>query len=474
MTRQAAAFNELMDIRGRGIPPAAEVAITGHDPFFRTPFRIGETVAAVLAATGIAANDLWEHRTGRRQHVAIAVPHAAAALHILDYTRLRSADGTHHPIPIAPELAAQFAITQHWRTADGGWFLPHTGLEHLKQRVLGVLDCDYTPEAVAAAIALREGGELEESFAAAHACGGKVRSREEWLAHPQGAYLAALPVVEIERIGDSPPEPLPAAGRPLSGLRVLDLTRILAGPTAARTLAEHGAEVLMVAAEDTPQIPAFVRDMSHGKRSCFLDIRTANGAERLKALARDADVFIDGYRPGRLGAKGFSPAALTALRPGIVAVSVNCFGSGGPFADRAGWEQVAQSVTGIALTHGMLTGAGQPRLAPAPLCDYLTGYLAAYGTMLALGRRAREGGSYHVRVSLCQSAMFCQRQGLVEGFDGASGQLPDEDLAALYVREDATAYGDLLTLGPVLQMSETPCRWALPTPRLGGDAPAWL
>ncbi len=472
-TGRADAFSELMDIRGLPAPAAGEVSITGSDPFFRTPFRIGDTVAAVLAAGGVAASDLWELRTGRRQAVGIAVPEAAASLHVVNYTRRRETDGEYRPIPMGANMAHMFTITQPWPTADGRWFLPHFNLPHLERRVLDVLACESTPAAVRGSVGRWQSDALETAIADARACGGKVRSRDEWLAHPQGAYLATRPVVEITRVGDGRPEPLPAGDRPLSGIRVLDLTRILAGPTSARTLAEHGADVLMVAAPDLPQVPEFVRDLSHGKRSCFLDLRQPADKDRLTALAAEADVFINGFRPGRLADHGFGPDALARLRPGMVSVSINCFGSGGPFAGRAGWEQVAQSVTGIALTHGTMTGAGQPKLAPAPMCDYVTGYLAAYGTMLALGRRAREGGSYHVQVSLCQSAMFYQRQGLVDGFDDAPEQLTNEELDALYVQEDST-YGDLLTLGPVLRMSETPCRWALPTPRLGGDEAAWL
>jgi len=467
------AFDELMAIRALPPPPAAEARITGADPFFRTPYRIGETVAAVLAATGVAASDLWELRTGRRQSAEIAVAHAAASLHVVNYTRRREADGAYHPIPMSPDMAHMFTITQPWPTADGRWFLPHFNLPHLQRRVLGVLGCDSNAAAVSAAVGKWRAEDLENAIAEARACGGMVRSREEWLAHPQGLYLAARPVVEITKLADSAPEPLPPGDRPLSGIRTLDLTRILAGPTSARTLAEHGADVLMVAAPDLPQVPEFVRDLSHGKRSCFLDLGTEADAARLAELARQADVFVNGYRPGRLAGRGFGVEELHRLRPGIVNVSISCFGSGGPFAGRAGWEQVAQCVTGIALEHSQRTGAGQPKLAPAPMCDYLTGYLAAYGAMLALARRAREGGSYNVQVSLCQSAMFYQRQGLLEDFAAAPEQLTQPDLDRLYVQEDSS-YGDLLTLGPVLRLSETPCRWARPTPRLGGDRAEWL
>lgn len=468
------AFAELMTLRGRGTPPAQEVAITGADPFYKTPHRIGETVAAVLAATGVAASDLWEQRTGRRQSVAIDVAEAAASLHVVDYTQVRGADGQFARPGLSGDMTHMISITQPWPTADGRYVLPHFNLPNLQRRVLGVLGCEPTVASVRAAVARRNADELEDAIAAAGGCGGKIRTQAEWRAHPHGAWLATRPVVEVTKIADSAPEPLPPGDRPLSGVRVLDLTRILAGPTAGRTLAEHGADVLMVAAPDLPQVPEFVRDLSHGKRSCFLDLNVPEQARQFRDLAAGSDIFLNGYRPGRLAARGFGPQDLARLRPGIVTVSISCFGAGGPFSDRGGWEQVAQSVTGLAHTHGQAIGAGQPKLAPAPMCDYVTGYLAAYGAMLALARRATEGGSYEVSVSLCQSAMFYQRQGSVDDFAAAPGDLTEEHLHRLYVREDATAYGDLLTLGPVLRMSETPCRWARPTPKFGGDTPEWL
>ncbi|GAB2889792.1 CoA transferase [Paraburkholderia jirisanensis] len=468
-----AALDELLAIRGSDISARQEVTLTGHDPFFPTPFRVGESAGAALAAVGVAANDIWEMRTGRRQQLSVDVREAAATLRTVDYTRAPNRDGVYQPVPIPQAMAHMLTVTQPWRTADGRWLLPHFNLPNLAARVLGVLKCDSTPQAVQAAVAQWNADELEEAIATAGACGGTIRTRDEWLAHPQGRYLAERPVIEIERIGDSAPQPFIPGVRPLAGTRVLDLTRILAGPIAGRTLAEHGADVLMVTSRSLPQTPEHVRDTSHGKRSCFLELTHAADAARLAALARDADVFIDGYRPGRLAAHGFGMQQLAALRPGIVHVTVSCFGSGGPFAARAGWEQIAQAVTGVCEANGRLTGAGQPKLVFAPMCDYTTGYLAAYGAMLALARRAREGGSYRVHVSLCQAAMFAQRRGLVDTFAQAPGKLPEDVLSTLYVDEDAS-YGPLRTLGPVLKMSETPSRWALPTPRLGGDEPEWL
>jgi crotonobetainyl-CoA:carnitine CoA-transferase CaiB-like acyl-CoA transferase len=472
MMQTAGAFDELMAIRGLPRPAAGEVAIMGSDPFFPTPFRVGETVAAVLAAGGVVANDIWELRTGRRQSVSVDLRHAAATLRTVDYTCTRDPGGQFRHVPIPNAMAHMLTVTQPWRTRDNRWFLPHLNLPHLSARVLGVLGCDSTPEAVRAAVAGWDAEALEEAIAAAGACGGVIRSQEEWLAHPQGRRLGARPVIEIERIGDSAPEPLPPGHYPLSGIRVLDLTRILAGPVGGRSLAEHGADVLMVTAPDLPQTPEHVRDTSHGKRSCFLDLRDHSDAARMVDLAQTADVFIDGYRPGRLAAHGFGMEALAALRPGIIYVSVSCFGSEGPFAERAGWEQVAQAVTGVCHTQGEAIGAGQPKLVFAPMCDYTTGYLAALGAMLALYRRAREGGSYRVSVSLCQSAMLIQRQGVVPGFAGAPGRLAEDEAEALSVTA-TSCYGELKTLGPALRMSETSPRWSRPTPPLGGDPPEW-
>lgn len=467
-----AALRELLEIRAASPLDGDEVTIVGNDPFYPTPFRVGESAAAALVAAGVAANDIWEMRAGRRQRIRVDVREAAATLRTVDYTRAPNSNGVYEAVAIPQAMAHMLTVTQPWRTADDRWFLPHFNLPNLAARVLGVLKCDSTPASVKLAVSRWKADDLENAIAAAGGCGGIVRSLDEWLDHPQGRYLAARPVIEITRIGDSDPEPFEAAARPLSGVKVLDLTRILAGPIAGRTLAEHGADVLMVTSRDLPQTPEHVRDTSHGKRSCFLDLKADLDAQRLHALVGDADVFIDGYRPGRLAALGFGVEALTKARPGIVHVSVSCFGSGGPFADRAGWEQIAQAVSGVCEANGRLTGAGQPKLVFAPMCDYTTGYLAAYGAMLALARRAHEGGSYQVHVSLCQAAMFAQRQGLVTDFSGARGQLDEAALTSLHVDENAS-YGPLRTLGPVLKMSETPCVWSRPTPKLGGDDPAW-
>lgn len=459
------AFEELMELRGQAAP-TEEIEILGTDPVLSTRFKLGETSAAVMAAIGVAVNDLWEMHSGRRQHLSIKASHAAAALRSYNYMRVDSNDATRN---WAQQRDRQRISTPH-PTADSRYFLPHMGLTHLAERVLEVLGCEYELDAVVDAVAKWNAQELEDRIAKVHACGAMVRSAEEWAAHPQGKALARKPVVEIIKIADSDPEPLPVpvANRPLSGVRALDLTRILAGPTCARTLAEHGADVLMVTAEYLPQSQYFVMDTGHGKRTCFLDLNVDAERDRLFELIEDADVFSQGYRPGVLDRRGLSPEALAERRPGIIYTSMNCYGYDGPFEDRAGWEQLAQTVTGIAAEHGR----ERPMLLPAAACDYTTGYLAAYGTLLALGMRAREGGSYHVRASLCQSGMFIYRQDRVDYSDDAM-DIPNRELNEI-IRISDTSYGKMSHLGPVLRMSETPPRWEFPTAPLGTHRAEWL
>ncbi|WP_031469351.1 CoA transferase [Sciscionella sediminilitoris] len=475
MSSDPRAFDELMAIRGTARPAEDEVTISGSDPLFVSPFRIGATLADALAARAVAANDLWELRTGRRQRIGVDVRAAAAtALGGEDMTLVRDEQGEFRPAPLSPDVEHMVSLTQPWQTADDRWFVPHFNLPHLERRVLDVLGCEPTPDSVRSAVRAWKAQDLEDAIADAGACGGIVRTAAEWLAHPHGAYLASRPVVEITKIGDGEPMPLREGSEPLSGVRVLDLTRILAGPTAGLSMAEHGADVLMVTAPQLPQVPPFVRDTSHGKRSTYLDFTKPDQAARLRELTRDTDVFLEGYRPHRLEAHGFGAEELAADHPGLVYVSVDCYGSGGPFEPRAGWDQIAQAVTGICDVQGNALGAGRPQLTPVYLCDFLTGFLGSFGAMLALARRATEGGSYRVQVSLSQSSMLLQRQGLIGDFEDAPGRLRPEEFERYAVTDAGTHYGDLKSLGPIIRMSETAPRWARTTPRLGSSDPEWL
>ena len=465
------AFDKLMAIRGLPLPDKDEVSITGSDPVLNTHFRLAATASAAIAGIGVAVNDLWESKMGQRQSIAIDAVAATAALKSKNYFQAKNANGVFENVTDASHEANR-GLTGIFQTKDGRWLLPHFGLDHLRCRMLDLLQAEANTDSIAKAVAKWDALDLENAIDEARVCGGMIRTNEEWLQEPHGKILAAKPVVEIIKIGDSEPEPMPAGDRPLSGIKALDLTRILAGPITGRTLAEHGADVLMVSAPHLPQVWSYVADTSHGKRSCYLDLRNESEKQTLLDLVKTTDVFSQGYRPDKINQMGLGPEALADIRPGLVYVSINCYGADGPFSHRGGWEQIAQIMTGIA-AEGVQSSSGyKPKTLPAAANDYITGYLGAFGALLALARRAREGGSYHVRVSLCQTGMMIYEQGKVSALP-ENLNLGISDVELLCIESDSHL-GRTKHLAPVLSLSETRPYWALPTPKMGSNGPSWL
>ena len=449
-------------------PTLAEaVTFSGADPVFPLPFRVGEAGAAAIAAAALGATELWRLRTGRGQRVSVDVPAAAAAMRSSQYLLREpiSASGLRNAHGLRSLSRGIFP------TKDGRWLYLHRNSHLHRARQVALLQCEDSPESLAPAVAQWEGEALERAIHEAGAVAALARRPAEWLAHPQGQAIAGLPLFEITRIGDSPPEPPTVGDRPLSGLRVLDLTRVLAGPTCARTLAEHGAEALRISTTKLPNGDEELIDTGHGKRSAVLDLDDAAGREQLWSLIRGADVFSQGYRPGSLAARGFTPEAVAAVRPGIIYVTLSAFGHKGPWATRRGFDTVVQTVSGLA---DEFAESGRPRLLPVSALDYLTGYLTAFATLAALARRAHEGGSYLVRVSLAQTGhWFSSLDRVTADLSAISDDLPPDQIAALS-RSSDTPFGRYRHLAPAAQLSETPPRWDRPAVPIDHDEPVWL
>jgi crotonobetainyl-CoA:carnitine CoA-transferase CaiB-like acyl-CoA transferase len=462
-----AALRTLLPLAGWPEERADTVELTGGtDPVLPTPFRITETGAAALAATGLAVSGLWELRTGRSQDVAVDARQATASLRSGHYMQMDDAAVSHERNTIMGVYPAK----------DGRWSYLHCNFPNHRAAALSVLGVPEDREAVREAVSKWDALELEEAIIAAKGAGGMVRTMDEWARHPQSAAIASLPLMEIVQIGDSPAEPLPDGDRPLSGIRVLDLTRVLAGPTCARTLAEHGADVMKITAAHLPNIGYQEYDTGHGKLNAQLDLRQAGDLETLRGLIRETDVFSQGYRPGTLGGRGLSPEELADLRPGIVYVSLCAFSHVGPWASRRGFDTVVQTVSGITSRQGELFPGKEPgpQFYPVSAIDYLTGYLMAFGAMVALARRARQGGSWLVRISLAQTGRWLVDRGQVP-----ESQLRDvpkefgpEELERWSITSE-TPVGRLRHLGPVVRLSETPPRWTRPTVPLGYHEPVW-
>ena len=455
-----AAFRQVSElIPDSGLDGYVPVFI-GQDPILLTRFRIGEGAAAVIGACAAAAAGIWEKKTGRKQDISIDVKRAAISLRSFQFLRVDGRPFT--------RVQGDVPTMDLYRAKNNRWIHLHGAFPHLRDGTLQILGCENDRRSIASAVASWDAFALEDRLAEGGQCGAVVRNENEWSVHPQGHAVSQEPLLIIEKMGDSPPTPFPLGDRPLSGIRVLDLTRVLAGPVCARTLSEHGAEVLNVTSKNLPYIDPFVVDTGHGKRNTFLNLLTREGKRSLMNLLPQADVFSQGYRPGKIAALGFSPKVLAERRPGIIYVSINCYGHTGPWKNRPGWEQMAQSVVGVALKQGTDT---TPKVIAAAPSDYITGHLAALGVMVALQRRAEEGGSYLIKASLCRTTAWLRDLGLTSAMPNRS--IRQKDVNSNLVERE-THWGVLGHLPPVAHMSETHPRWVLPPAPLGAHPPMWI
>ena len=454
-TRAGADPNALINLR-----------LSGEEPALPSSFRVGALAQATIAATGLAAAEIWKARTGHRQRVSVDMRHAAIEFRSERYMRIAGKP----PGPAWDKIAGIYG------TGDGRKVRVHTNFPHHRDGILKLLGCAYEREAVQAALLQWDAEKFETAAAQAGMVATMMRSPAEWASHAQGQAVAALPLLDITRIGEAPARRLPAfpeddQQRPLSGIRVLDLTRVIAGPVCGRALAAHGADVMRVTAPHLPGLPELDNDTGRGKLSAAIDLRATDDREWLRTLVREAHVFVQGYRPGGLAARGFSPEALAEMRPGIVAVTLSAYGHEGPWSNRRGFDSLVQNASGINVAEAEALGVPAPKELPAQALDHATGYLMAFGAMIALRRKAEEGVSWHVRVSLAQTGHWLTSLGRLEnGF--ACPEPSGEELKDL-TEERATPFGRLSFVKHAAHLSDTPAFWARPPAKLGAHAPVW-
>ena len=259
------AIDELIKVRGRQNPDPSELQISGTDPVFNSAFKLGEVAAAAHASVGVAVNDIWELKTSRRQKIQISVRSATASLKSNKFIKTRQSNGEFLKL-VDKDHEFNRQLNGIYRTRDSRWALPHFGLNHLRDRMLGLLEASPDQLSISRAVSKWDAIDLENAIAELNLCGGMVRDNSEWLAEPHGKVLSKKPVIEIIKMGESDPEPIPSSIRPLGGVRVLDLTRILAGPIAARTLAEHGADVLGLSGLITPSLDEMIHNAKEMQR----------------------------------------------------------------------------------------------------------------------------------------------------------------------------------------------------------------
>jgi len=432
---------------------AAAVRFDGHGAL-PSAFAVTDLAAGSVAAAALAVAELVGETAGRTP--SAAVDRRLASMWFVGSIRPRGWEAPSAWDPLAGDHP----------TADG-WIRLHTNAPRHREAALAVLGARPERQAVAAAVRRRGAEELEEAVFAAGGCAAALRTADAWSAHPQGVAVAAEPLAHVHP-GDEGRAGVPGpADRPLAGVRVLDLTRVLAGPVATRFLAGYGAEVLRI---DPPgwDEPGLVPDVTAGKRCARLDLAAPGGRERLLGLLAQADVLVHGLRPGALEGLGLGPDVRRAARPGLVEVGLDAWGWTGPWAGRRGFDSLVQTACGIAAAGMAWAGRDRPTPLPCQALDHAAGYLMAALAVRGLTERLRTGRGSAARTSLARVAA------LLTSVPGVEVEAPapetSDDLAPAVER---TAWGEALRLRPPCAVEGAPMRWDLPAGPLGAAEAAW-
>lgn len=343
-----------------------EVVVNGR-PGFASAFDVDTAATSSVAVAARSGAELLLARNGKVPRPAIDNARVAA-------TFLGSLDVDGQPVPKWADLSG------YYRTADNRAVQFHANFAHHAEGILERLGCEADRSSVEAAVAGWQSDDLESALIADGMIAAKLRTTDEWQHHPHHLATAHLPVLSIERIGDGPPRPRPAAERALDGVRVLDCSRVLAGPVCGQTLAAQGADVLRVGSPGLPSVPICVMSTGFGKRNAFADLTTSEGRSTFDDLLAEADIWVDAFRPGALSAHGFTAERAAERSPGICVVQLCAFDWVGPWADRRGFDSIVQSTTGLVDAGARASGREMPE-APTPLpvqaLDYATGFIAA-------------------------------------------------------------------------------------------------
>jgi len=479
-------------LAGTGVAPSdtgGTVTFVGRDPLFPSAIRLGSVFALAAMAAAVGAATIGRMRTGKSQDLSIDLRRSSHGIDP-ELTFGPTINGWPYPNPIGN--THPFSVFP-FETKDGRWVYPSAVYPAQQFAWTNFFNCGANHHSVAAAISRWDALELENAANEAGHTLCIARTADEWARHPQGQYLATEPVIAVRKIAEGDPQPFAPARRPLEGVRVLSATHAVAGPVVGRTLAEQGAEVLQFNRSNEFEHPWVYDDANVGFRSTYLDLRRPDSRAKALALARQADVFVDNFRGRKLANFGLSPEQLADGHRGIVAVSVRCYGWGGPWSERGGFDMLGSAASGVAMAEGE---DGKPSMPPTALInDYVTGYMGAAGAAAALVRRAKEGGSYHVTVSLARNAMWYLSLGLVppeertfaenpfRRFDSLSTKPAElvpivmklrERLLPPEIVECDTPLGRVRRLAPAVHFSRTPGAWNEPflTP-MGSSPPAW-
>lgn len=412
--------------------------------FLKEPIKVADFAAGVVAALGASVAEFGEVRGLPSQNVSVDRRHATLSLN----------DGIHHYMNGVIILGGEIMVPVNgfYEARDGRWMCFNGAYPHLRDGVLKYFDAPHDQAALINKVAQHDSAKIEADFEELGLCMAPMFTHEEWLAHPQGEVLNGEPAVLIERFGESKERVLPEAKhRPLEGVRVIDVTHVIAGPWSTRVLADHGADVISIRNPAFPFLYPAIFEESYGKKQILLHLGMDKSKARFAELIKGADVLVWGYGPGSLDRLGFNREALMELNPNLVLTHVTAYGPRGPWAQRKGWEQLSQTCSGMVKLAS--EGRDQHHLVAALPCDYGTGYLAAIGTISALRQRQEQGGFWDVHAMLTRTAMEILSLPH-EAEEAVPTSLKDD--GKYFVDQDSNFGAVFTRLAPAAQLSKTP------------------
>jgi hypothetical protein len=446
----------------------------GGDPILPSPVRFGSMAAIGLAARSVAVAALWKEATGERQDISVDVRKALKRFYGFFDGKWETINGR-PPSPggyaVSPFLTGPFFR----ETRDGRHVLALDIYPQLLVNTLNFLGCSPSQESINNAIRKWDAVELEEAAAAKGLVLAMVRTNEEFRREPQYTdVLSKMPLITVEKIGESDPVPLKASDNlPLAGVRALGMGHVIAGAAIGRDLALYGADVLNIWRPRDSEIEAFAWDVQVGMRSTVLD-DAKEDREKFDQLLKDADVFFANKRPGFLKKHGLDAESLCAQKPGLIHATVVLHGEKGPWSNRPGFDEIGSAVSGLFAIEGSPTQPKQPPI--VPICDNVVGWLGTTGILAALRRRAIEGGSYRVVVSLTRTVLWMLSLGIFdkEYAKATAGSSDEHMLIAPDLFTAETPLGTYQGMTDQIVMSRTPGAYRTVLVPRGSNKPEWL
>ncbi|KAL4897778.1 CoA-transferase family III domain-containing protein [Aspergillus ambiguus] len=464
--------------KGLNLPPSslASLQIHGDELCLPSSYKVADLAQASIGLSALLAAQIYALRSSLQIVPTVRVPRRHAAIEFKS-ERLYTLDADPAPSSWGPIGGLH--------KSSNGYVRMHDSFPNHRAAATTLLGCASNPDraAVAAKIATWRSEDLEAAAFAAGAVITALRSYPEWDALPQARAVADFPII-LRRIGDGPiglPQEIRSAApdKCLRGLRVLELSRVIAAPVSGRTLAAHGADVLWVTSPRLPDLPGIDRDVGRGKRTVQVDLGTETGVAELDALLDGAHVFVQGFRPGSLAARGYSVEKLARrfAHRGIICANLSAYGPAGPWADKRGFDSLVQTCSGMNVSEAEHYGAGEAaRAMPCQALDHGAGYFLAAGVQAALYKQATEGGSWEVSVSLAAVMKYLRSLGQYagrSGFDSGDYRCTS-DVPAEYLERRQTGFGEMTAVRHSASIEGAQVGWDVMPKPLGTDKKGWL